>query len=229
MRLALAVVLLSLSACIVRTQTLTSATAAATEALPIQTWTAVPQSGATATNASPSNTPIAALTMTPASVTISAVNGNLYIRRGSGSEFNPIATLLQGQTATAAGRDILNQWLYIPIPSQPGKFGWVSTLTIYSSVGGRTMDLPVVDSPLAVPAFIENCSLNNMIIQPLGVIVPPGSQFPDNIIQFDPGEYTIRNYDLPKNPEVVIIELVEGETYPLTADGTVAHHKCAQG
>jgi hypothetical protein len=91
------------------------------------------------------------------------------------------------------------------------------------------MDLPVVTSPLAVPAFIENCSLNNMIIQTVGVIIPPGNQFPNNIVQFDPGEYAIRNYDLAKNPEVATIELVEGETYQLTADGTVAHHKCAQG
>jgi len=229
-RLALAVILLFLPACVVRTQTSTSATAAAaTEALPIETWTAVP--GMVTATAAPSNTPTLAVAMTPtpSSVTVSAINGNLYIRRGSGSEFNPIDTLEQGQTVTAIGRDILNQWLYIPIPSQPGKFGWVSTLTVYSSVGGRTMDLPVVTSPLAVPAFIENCSLNNMIIQPLGVILPSGNQFPNNILQFDPGEYTIRNYDLVKNPEVVTIDLEEGETYPLTADGTVAHHKCPQG
>jgi hypothetical protein len=91
------------------------------------------------------------------------------------------------------------------------------------------MDLPVVDSPLAIPAFIENCSIANMIVQPIGVILPPYKQFPNNILQFDPGEYTIRNYDLAKNPEVVTIDLEEGETYQLTADGTVAHHKCAQG
>ena len=230
-RLVLAVVLLSLPACVFRTQSLTSAATAVPESSPIPTWTTIPQNGVTATALAPSNTPIVAVTMTPmvSVVTISAINGNLYIRRGSGSEFNPIDTLYQGQTVTAVGRDILNQWLYIPIPSQPGKFGWVSMLTVYSSISGRTMDLPVVTSPLAVPAFIENCSLNNMIIQPLGVILPPGNQFPNNILQFDPGEYTIRNYDLVKNPEVVTIDLVEGETYPLTADGTVAHHKCPQG
>jgi hypothetical protein len=163
-------------------------------------------------------------------VTITAINGNLYIRRGSGSDFNPIAVLLQGQTVTALGRDILDEWLYIPIPSQAGKFGWVSTLTIYSSISGQTMDLPVVDSDLAVPAFIQNCSTHNMIVLPVGVILPPFSQYPDSVVQFDPGEYTILDYDNPKyNPnsnQGLVIDLVEGELYRITAMGTVAQHKC---
>ncbi len=166
-------------------------------------------------------------------VTITAINGNLYIRRGSGSDFNPIGVLVQGQTATVLGRDILDQWLYIPIPSQAGKFGWVSTLTLYSLVSGTTMDLPVVDSDLAVPAFIQNCSTHNMIVQPTGVILPPLYQYPNNIVQFDPGEYTLMDYDNvnynPKSNQGMVVDLREGELFKFTAMGTIAQHKCPEG
>jgi hypothetical protein len=124
----------------------------------------------------------------------------------------------------------LDEWLYIPIPSHADKFGWVSTLTIYSSISGQTMDLPVVDSDLAVPAYIQNCSTHDMIVQPAGVILPPFSQYPDSVVQFDPGEYTIMDYDNPKyNPnsnQGLVIDLVEGELYRITAMGTAAQHKC---
>ncbi len=175
------------------------------------------------------------LTATPTLplVTITAINGNLYIRRGSGSDFNPIGVLLQGQTVTASGRDILNEWLYIPIPSQAGKFGWVSTLTIYSSVSGDTMDLPVVDSDLAVPAFIQNCSTDNMIVQPAGVILPPWYQYPNNIVQFDPGEYSIQDYDNvkynPNSNQGIVVDLREGEQYQIYGNGSHAQHKCPEG
>ena len=182
----------------------------------------------------PSVIPTRAVTMTPALslVTVTAINGNLYIRRGSGSDFNPIGVLLKGQTVAVSGRDILNEWLYIPIPSQTGKFGWVSTLTIYSSISGNTMDLPVVDSGLAVPAFLQNCSTDNMIVQPAGVIVPPVYQFPNNIIQFDPGKYLVQDYDLgnsnPNSTQGIVVDLREGEQYQILGVGA-ARHKCPEG
>jgi len=205
------------------TPSASSVVVGATEAIPL---TAAPK------NAIPPTTSPVSATATPGLplVTVTAINGNLYIRRGSGSDFNPIGALSQGQTATASGRDILDEWLYIPIPSQRGKFGWVSMLTIYSSISGNTMDLPVVDSDFAVPAFIQNCSLHNMIVQPLGVIIPPGNQFPNNIVRFDPGEYTIHDYDSTnKNNQGVVIDLREGEQYQVTAMGTPAQHKCPDG
>ncbi len=197
-------------------------------ASPVELATATPRPTAVPTYTSTSSISTDSLTNTPRPplVKITAVNGNLYIRRGSGSDFNPIGALMQGQTATVLGRDILNQWLYIPIPKEPDKFGWVSTLTIYSSIAGDTKDLPVVDSPLAIPAFIENCSIHNMMIEPVGIILPPGNQFPDNIVRFDPGVYTYYDYDLSKIHGAATIDLSEGETYQLTARGTVAQHKC---
>jgi len=201
----------------------------------VETATPVIQTAVEATYVSPSAIPTLALTITPTLplVTITAINGNLYIRRGSGSDFNPTGVLLKGETATALGRDILDEWLYIPIPSQAGKFGWVSTLTIYSSISGNTMDLPVVDSDLAVPAFIQNCSTHNMIVQPTGVILPPLNQYPNTIVQFDPGEYTILDYDNvkynPNSNQGIVVDLREGELYQITAMGTAAQHKCPEG
>ena len=203
--------------------------------LTVETATAAILRDVSPTDVLPSPIPTPVLTVTPTLplVTITAINGNLYIRRGSGSDFNPTGVLLQGETATASGRDILNEWLYIPIPSQAGKFGWVSTLTVYSSISGDTMDLPVVDSDLAVPAFIQNCSTDNMIVQPTGVILPPWYQYPNNIVQFDPGEYTIMDYDNvkynPKSNQGIAVDLREGELFKFTATGTSAQHKCPEG
>ncbi|MFZ1043732.1 MAG: hypothetical protein WCA79_14485 [Anaerolineales bacterium] len=234
-RLAFAVLLLSFLACRVQFQTANSTfTTTPSKSFPVGVATVTLQSIATPVYISSAAPPTVAvsISMTPALplVTITAINGNLYIRRGSGSDFNPIGVLSKGQMATAMGRDILDQWLYIPIPSQAGKFGWVSTLTIYSSVSGQTMDLPVVDSDLAVPAYIQNCSTHNMIVQPVGVILPPFYQYPDSVVQFDPGEYSILDYDKPKyNPnsnQGIAVDLVEGELYQITAMGTAAQHKC---
>lgn len=232
-RLVSVALLLTLSACVFRTQTLSpGALSVPSVTLPIVVTTAAPQNTLVPVGATPSMTPTARISITPTLllVTITAINGNLYIRRGSGSDFNPIGVLAQGQTVAASGRDILGEWLYISIPSEAGKFGWVSTLTIYSSVGGHIMDLPVVDSDFAVPAFIQNCSTHNMIVQPMGIILPPGNQFPNNIVQFDPGEYTIHDYDTAnRNNQGMVIDLIEGEQYQLTAMGTAAQHKCPDG
>ena len=232
-RLAIAILAFSFLACGIQVQTASSAyTPTPSKSLPVGVSTATLPSIVTPTFMVSPTTPTVAVSITPALplVTISAVNGNLYIRRGSGSDFNPIGVLSKGQMSTAMGRDILDQWLYIPIPSQAGKFGWISTLTIYSSVSGQTMDLPVVDSDLAVPAFIQNCSTHNMIVQPTGVILPPYYQYPDSVVQIDPGAYTIFDYDNPKydpnSNQGLVIDLVEGELYRITAMGTSAQHKC---
>jgi len=235
-QLAFAILVLSFLACRIQFQT-TNPTYTPTPSIssPVEVATTTFQGIATSTYTALPATPTAAASMTPILplVTVTAINGNLYIRRGSGSDFNPIDVLLQGQTVTALGRDILDQWLYIPIPTQAGKFGWVSTLTIYSSVSGQTMDLPVVDSDLAVPAYIQNCSTHDMIVLPVGVILPPVYQYPDTIVQFDPGKYTILDYDNPKyNPnsnQGLVVDLVEGELYKVTAMGTAAQHKCPAG
>ncbi|MGA7193106.1 MAG: SH3 domain-containing protein [Anaerolineales bacterium] len=225
------ILLVTLSACVFKTQTLNASNVPIpTETLSVEVATVVPQN--TPTSAVPLASPITRLLITPTLplVTVTALNGNLYIRRGSGSDFNPIGVLAQGQTAAALGRDILGKWLYIPIPSENGKFGWVSTLTIYSSVGGSMMDLPVVDSDLAIPAFIQNCSTHNMIVQPADVILPPWYEFPNNIVQFDPGEYTIHDYDSAnRNNQGMVIDLSEGEQLQITAMGTPAQHKCPVG
>jgi hypothetical protein len=228
---AFAILVFSFSACSLKTpQSSSGNTSTPPATLVVEPATSTPQILALSTYAPPLDYPTSAAVMTPLPplVTITAGNGDLYIRRGSGSDFNPIGVLAQGQTESATGRDILDQWLYVPLPTDPEKFGWVSTLTIYSSISGDTMGLPVVDSPLAVPAFIQNCSIHNMLVQPAGVIIPPGNQFPDNIVRFDPGEYTIHDYDIGKNTQGMMIDLSEGETYQITAKGTVAQHKCPE-
>ena len=234
-RLAFAILVLSFLACRIQFQIANPTyTPTPSSSSPVEVATVTLQSIATSTYTALPATPTAAASMTPTLplVTITAINGNLYIRRGSGSDFNPIGVLLQGQTVTALGRDILDEWLYIPIPSHTGKFGWVSTLTIYSSISGQTMDLPVVDSDLAVPAYIQNCSTQDVIVQPVGVILPSVYQYPNTIVQLDPGVYTIMSDNNAKNPDYnqgIVVDLAEGELYKITAMGTSAQHKCPAG
>jgi len=233
--LAFVILAFSFLACRLTVQTSNAtSTSKPSESLAVESATATFQSAATPIYAAHLTTPTVATSLTPTLplVTVTAINGNLYIRRGSGSDFNPISVLMQGQTVTASGRDILNEWLYIPIPSETGKFGWVSTLTIYSSISGNTMELPIVNSDLAVPAFMQNCSTDNMVVWPAGVIIPPFDQFPDNVVQFDPGEYLVQDYDKgnssPNGTQGIAVDLKEGDQYQILGVGA-ARHKCPEG
>lgn len=130
-RLAFAILVLSFLACRIQFQITNPAyTPTPSRPSPVEITTMTLQGVPTSTHtALPATlTSSASITPTLPLVTITAINGNLYIRRGSGSDFNPIGVLLQGQTAAVMGRDILDEWLYIPILSETGKFGWVSTL-----------------------------------------------------------------------------------------------------
>ena len=208
------------------------ATPASSQALPS------PQTELVSTATLPTHTPVPTVqvqiasptalpTATPPVITVTAVKGNLFIRRGPDLAYNAIAVLKNGQVVTALGRDVLARWIQVPIPDQPNKTGWVSIQTQFSAVSGDVMTLPeITNVPRPVATYFRNCTNHQMIVEPGDIILASVGGYPDNIQWINPGVYTVHDYDLPTQPEVLSAELREGLTVDILDDGSGEHRKC---
>jgi len=171
--------------------------------------------------------PTAPATLTPTAITITAVKGNLFIRRGPDLAYNSISVLMKGEVVSALGRDVLARWVQVPLPGQPDKTGWVSIQTQFSAVSGDVMTLPeVTPKERPVASYFRNCTNHQMIVKPGDTVIPSLSGYPDNIVWIYPGVYTVYDYDVPKQPEVLSAELREGLTIDILVDGTGEQRKC---
>ena len=161
-------------------------------------------------------------------VTLTAVDGNLFIRRGPHLAFNPIGVLYEGETKSVIGRDILSRWLQISSSSIPGKTGWISIQTRYSKVYGDLSALQVIDTlDWPAGAYLWNCTHHQMLAQPGDYFIPSSYEFPDNEITVLPGTYTI--YDLEVVGESVMIdriEVSEGSEFEIREDADGERRKC---
>jgi hypothetical protein len=160
-------------------------------------------------------------------VSVAAVNGNLYIRRGPAVAYNSIAVLYDGQSARAQGRDVLANWLEIPIPGNPETLGWVSIQTVYSAISGDLTKLPEIQpTDYPVPAFLRNCTYHNLTAEPGGILLPAITNFPANDVRINPGTYRVYDSDVEGNPEILKVELREGSALDVNVDGNGEKHKC---
>ena len=181
----------------------------------------------------PTATPIAtqtiSVTPTPAlpSVTVSAVKGNLFIRRGPDLAYNAVAVLMDGQSVRALARDVLSKWLQVQFPDDPGKTGWVSIQSHYTLVNGDVTDLPEV-TPTDWPAlaFLQNCTHHLMQADPGGILIPAVDNFQENYAQLNPGIYAIHDLEVDGSPEVMQVEIKEGSEIDIREDGNGEHRKC---
>jgi hypothetical protein len=170
------------------------------------------------------NTPAAALPK----VTITAIKGNLNIRRGPDIAYNPIAVLYKGSTAQVIAHDVLTKWAQIAIPNSD-KTGWVSLLTEYSKVEGNLDALPgFTFTEWPVIAYLRNCTHHQMYILPVEITVPSSYGAPENEIWLNPGHYTALDLDLPDAPEVMSFDIREGQVIEILEDGTGEHRKCPE-
>ncbi|MBK8429753.1 MAG: SH3 domain-containing protein, partial [Lewinellaceae bacterium] len=123
---------------------------------------------------SPSATPLSPPTVAPTatdilptpqqSVTITAVDGNIFIRRGPGMQYNPVGILIKGTSAQVIAQDVLSDWVQINIPGQDTT-GWVSIQTPYSKIDGDLNQLPdFTFTEWPAPAYIKNCTEHDMFI-----------------------------------------------------------------
>ncbi len=174
------------------------------------------------------STPVASPTNpTPAIVTVTAVYGNLAIRTGPDMVFDAIAELHEGETVPALARSILDGWVQVPIPSQPGKAGWVSLRTGYSSVSGYVLDLPLVETvEWPFGAYLLNCTSHQMLVEPTDKTLPSVNDAPQNRVWFPPGYYAVYDLDVAGRPEVTHVKLWEHTEVHLRKDGSGQKWDC---
>ncbi len=177
------------------------------------------------------DTPIPAIGSTPtptlSRVVVTATKGNLFIRRGPDLAFNPIGALLQGQSAKAQARDVLAEWLQIPLPDQPSQTGWVSIQSQFTQVDGDVKTLPEVQTDYwPVAASVRNCTLHQMLLSPGNITLPSVVNFPYNDVMVNPGTYTVIDSDIDTYPSVAKIQVREGSAIDIRVDGNGDKKKC---
>ena len=183
----------------------------------------IPVTASTDTPA-PTTTPLPSATP-DLSVTITASTGSLGIRRGPGTAYNLLGYLTDGQSAVATARTTSGDWLYIPMPSAPGYFGWVSAVTVYSTITGDIDSLPVMSVAAAEPITIRNCTFHPMLITPIGVTLKPQFDSPANMVSVIPGDYVA--YDQSTgNTQVKSMSLEEGDFVDIVTDGLSNTYAC---
>jgi hypothetical protein len=198
----------------------------------IETITTEEQAGTLATPTAQIETPAATATEifpTPTAlpkVTISAIKGNIFIRRGPDTAYNPIGVLYKDTSAPVIRRDVLSDWVQIIIPNSENT-GWVSIQTDYSRVDGDLKVLPeFTPTDWPIPAYLRNCTHHQMYIMPSEIVLPSYFGRPENEIWLYPGSYTIYDIDVSGEPEVLQVDIREGITVEILDDGLGEHRKC---
>ncbi len=196
----------------------------------IETVAISEQPAATATS-TPTTVPATATEISPTATTqprvvISAVKGNIFIRRGPDMAFNPIGVLYKDTSAPVIARDVLSNWVQIVIPNSDQK-GWISIQTQYSKVDGDLKTLPeFTTTEWPTPAYLRNCTHHQMYILPAEVILLSSFDQPDNMVWLYPGTYTVYDLEVSGEPEVATVEVREGVTVEILDDGAGEHRKC---
>lgn len=186
------------------------------------------------------NTPLPTATLVPAteepsatptpSVRLTAINGNLYIRRGPSTAYDRIGILKSATSANIIGQDMLSKWVQIQIPNTE-ETGWVSLLTPFSQIDGNLEDVPAFTfTEWPEPAYIKNCTEHDVIILPNEIYLYSLWTNADylNYVQVDPGVYELQDATLPDAPVYETIDVQEGETYYITVNGLDEYHKCPE-
>lgn len=161
-------------------------------------------------------------------VTITAVTGNLYIRRGPGLPYDRIGVLHKGESARIIGQDVLSRWVQIEMPGSD-RTGWVSIMTDFSIVEGDLSSVPdftFTEYPL--PAYIKNCTEHDLWVEPANLYVYNlyANERGLNEIQVDPGTYYVYDMFVEKMPLVDTVDVREGTTAYITVNGLGERHKC---
>ena len=191
---------------------------------------------ATATPAA-THTSLPAETATPNGVVIKAIhNGSIGILRGTSLYYDILGYLKAGQSSTATARNNDGTWLYIAVPDYPSVHGWAYDGSVYSTVTGNVKSLPVKTVDPAVPAYIRNCTLDLMLIQPGSVLLQPQTDTANNKKQFMPGAYTAFDQGslatpdtgtpTPQSIQVKSITLKEGVSVDITTDAQGNSYSC---
>ncbi len=166
-------------------------------------------------------------TLAPPAVSITAVGGDLAIRTGPDTSFDAVAALKDGQSLPVYARSIQDGWVEVPIPSQTGTLGWISTKSGFSQVDGYVLDLPLirtVEWPFG--AYLLNCTDHQLVTQPGDKVVPPVGAAPANRVWFFPGLYTLYDADVQGRPAVTQVKLWPHTDISVIKDGAGQKYTC---
>jgi hypothetical protein len=182
----------------------------------------------------PTKTPTPTVEITaspfPTGITITAVEGDVAIRKGPDTSFDAIAKLQDGETATILARSIMDGWVQIEIPSQEGQTGWISVQTNFSVINGNLLDLPRVDAvEWNVGSYLINCTPHQMIVKPGNVILEPIDDAPANRVWFSPGLYSVYDMDVEGQPVAANLTVTEHREFHILKDGTRKQWSCSEG
>lgn len=162
------------------------------------------------------------------SITITAIDGNLFIRRGPGMPYNPIGFLRKGVSAQVIAVDVLSNWAQINVPDMDTT-GWVYLHTPYSKIDGDLSQLPdFTFTEWPAPAYIKNCTEHDMYIMPGDIYLYSlytNAKY-KNEVQVDPGTYVAYDMFYPDEPEAQTVDVFEGTTGYITINGSGEGHKC---
>jgi hypothetical protein len=124
-------------------------------------------------------------------------------------------------------RDVLGDWLQIPIPGISDETGWISVQTHFTAVSGDVTSLPEIEPAYwPVLAFLRNCTRDMLVAEPAGIEIPPVDSFPDNDVRVNPGSYDVHDADVDGYPTVLTVEVKEGSAIDLRVDGNGRKRKC---
>ena len=77
-----------------------------------------------------------------------------------------------------------------------------------------------------VPAYLRNCTYDQMIVEPGDTTLPSVNNNPDNEVWIYPGIHNVFDTDVDGQPEVLTVDLKEGMTVDVRVDGNGDHRKC---
>ena len=154
--------------------------------------------------------------------------GNVYIRRGPDLAFDPIGSLSKGAVVTATGRDVLSNWVRVPLPEDSSRLGWISIMSEFTDVHGD-LRVPAGDRSAGMAASWLPCATAPIMSfgsSRRGVTLPPVYEFPNNDLRLNPGTYSILDVDVEGYPEILKADLREGMTIEVLIDGLGEKKKC---
>jgi len=222
----------TLQACLFRNGT--PAESPATQSLnDIPTWTPRPEEtlGALPTATKPptaTSTPTFQLphTATPAQISVKIEGGNLNIRRGPSVYYNMISILNDGDTVTATARDRKGEWVYVEFPKSSGKYGWISLLTVYTTVSGHVDGLPYEEADPAIAAYVRNCTEHTLLVMPANIELAKESASPYNEDRIQPGYFSVYDLNVDQHKSFMDIYVKEGSMIDINFDGNGIKSKC---
>lgn len=168
-------------------------------------------------------------TVTPNQFTVIADKSAANIRRGPGLAYNATGGLVKGGSTTVFGRNTDGSWIYVAIPGQPGKFGWVTSLAQYVTVSVNVMDLPLMTYDQPVAAFIQNCTDHTLLVSPGNINIADRSNT-NHKVQLNPNIYFIYDENVKDSNDKIVqirtVTLVEGATIDIAKDGKGKVYTC---